>query len=87
MCVVCVCVCMCDLIRRSARVKVCPCTCILYSGIFYFTLGNVSPKFRSKLSSIQLVAIALHSDLSTYGMDAVLKPFTEDVMKLVSNVC
>lgn len=61
--------------------------CHVYSGIFYFTLGNVSPKFRSKLSSIQLVAIALHRDLITYGMDTVLKPFIQDVMKLVSNAC
>ena len=52
----------------------------------YFTLGNVSPKFRSKLSSIQLVAIALHSDLMTYGMDAIIRPFIEDVMQLVSNI-
>jgi hypothetical protein len=57
----------------------------LCPGIFYFTLGNVSPKFRSKLS-IQLVAIDLHSDLMTYGMDAIIRPFIEDVMKLVNNI-
>ena len=52
-------------------------------GIFYFILGNVQPKFRSKLSSIQLVAIVKSTVLSAYGMDAVLRPFVDDLKKLV----
>ena len=52
-------------------------------GIFYFTLGNVQPKYCSKLSTIQLVAIVKHKHLSVYGMDAVLRPFV-DMKKLVS---
>ena len=79
LCVPCVCVCV-SVCMHVIKEK--PVMCI-----FYFTIGNVSPKFRSKLSSIQLVAIALHSDLSTYGMYAILKPFVDDVLKLVSIVC
>lgn len=52
-------------------------------GIFYFTLGNVQPKFRSKLSTIQLVAIVESPVLMSYGMDAVLLPIVNDIKKLV----
>ena len=53
-------------------------------GIFYFTLRNVQPKYRSKLSTIRLVAIVKHKHLSVYGMDAVLRPVVDDMKKLVS---
>ena len=53
--------------------------------MFYFVLGNLSPKYRSKLSAIQLVAIAKQKDLSLYGMDAVLQPFVEHIKRLVRN--
>ena len=44
----------------------------------------MQPKYRSKLSTIQLVAIVKHKHLSMYGMDAVLRPFVDDIKKLVS---
>lgn len=53
------------------------------AGIFYFTLGNLPPKTRSKLSSIYLVTILKHRLLCEYGMDRVLDPFIEDIKKLV----
>ena len=56
---------------------------VMCIGIFYFTLGNVRPKYRSKLSTIQLVAIVKHKYLSAYGMDAVLRPFVDDMKKLI----
>jgi len=56
------------------------------TGIFYFMLGNVPPKFRSKLSAIQLVAIVETPILSIYGMDAVLQPIVDDIKKLVSEL-
>lgn len=52
--------------------------------MFYFVLGNISPKFRSKLSTIQLVAIIETTILKQYGMDAVLQPIVQDIKKLVS---
>ena len=54
--------------------------------MFYFTLGNLSPKFRSKLSAIQLVGIVKTTVLAIYGMDAVLQPIVDDLMKLVGNL-
>lgn len=57
----------------------------MHVGMFYFVLGNMSPKYRSKLSAIQLVAIAKQKDLSLYGMDAVMQPFVKDIKNLVSN--
>ena len=52
--------------------------------MFYFTLGNIPPKERSRLSAIYLVAILKNSLLQKYGMNAALEPFIEDMKKLVS---
>lgn len=60
---------------------------ILSIGMFYFTLGNLLPKYCSKLSAAQVVAIIKTSNLCMYGMDAVLRPFVEDMKKLVWCVC
>ena len=54
------------------------------TGAFYFTLGNISPKYRSRISSIQLVALVNSDHICCYGMDKVLKPIVEDIKKLVS---
>lgn len=54
-------------------------------GIFYFTLGNLRPKYWSRLSAIHLVSLVTHSNLSYYGIDTVLKPFIDDMKKLVSS--
>ena len=42
--------------------------------MIYYTVGNISPKFRSKLAAIRLVAIAKADDIDKYGVDVVLKP-------------
>ena len=52
-----------------------------YLGSFYFTLGNLSPKYRSKLSNIYLLALVKSTFISTYGMDAVLQPFIDMILK------
>ena len=57
--------------------------CVLFLGVFYFTLGNVNPKFRSKLKSIQLAALVRRVHLVKYGMNAVLRPIVDDLKKLV----
>lgn len=56
----------------------------LYTGAFYFTLGNCSPKLRSDLRSIQLVALVKNSLIKKYGMNTVLKPIVKDLKALVS---
>lgn len=57
--------------------------CIHTSGAFYFTIGNCSPRLRSKLRSIQLLALVKSSHIKMYGINAVLKPIVEDLQKLV----
>ena len=56
----------------------------LDTGMFYFHLGNIHPKYRSKLSSIQLLGIVKSKHISEYGIDSILDPFVADVKKLVS---
>lgn len=54
-------------------------------GIFYFTLGNLHPNARSKLSSINLLAIVKEKLVKKYGMDTILKPVVTDIKELVSH--
>ena len=48
------------------------------AGIWYFTLGNVPPKFRSKTKQIQLAAVVKSMYIKKYGVNAVLKPILDD---------
>ncbi len=54
--------------------------------MFYYTLGNINPKYRSKLASIRLLAIAKKSDLSHCGVDAILARLYEYLVKLYNGV-
>ena len=45
-------------------------------------LGNIDPKFRSTLKSIQLLTIANTVYIEKYGIDAILEPFMKDILKL-----
>ena len=48
----------------------------------YYTLGNLSPKYRSQLDAIQLLAIATSPVINKYGIDAILEPFLDDLQFL-----
>lgn len=54
----------------------------------YYTLGNIDPKFRSKLAAIRLIAIATskHVDDCTHGVDIVLERLNEDLQLLYNGV-
>ena len=54
----------------------------IHAGLFYYNLGNLHPKYRSSLDSIQLLAVALVSDIQRYGVDAILEPIVEEVKAL-----
>ena len=58
-----------------------------HTGLFYYNIGNVHPRHRSKLSSIRLLAITNRNHIKTYGMNSILQPIVDDVKKLVSDVC
>ena len=66
--------------------------CILYMivsfslRLFYYSLGNIRPAFRSNLKVIQLIAVVTNPLLSQYGYDKVLEPFIRDANQL-AKVC
>lgn len=51
-------------------------------GAFYFTLGNIEPRYRSKLHVIQLVTLANSSTIKNHGFNAVLQPLVRDLQHL-----
>lgn len=55
-------------------------------GVFYWMLLNVHPAYHSSLHSIQLLAIVKSTHLKIHGMDAVLKPALDDLLKLANEV-
>ena len=52
------------------------------TGFFYYVLGNLSPKLRSSLKAIQLLAVAKCSVISKYGSNSILQSFMEDIRVL-----
>lgn len=52
------------------------------SGLFYYQLGNINPKYRSTLHSIQLLAVVKCSYIDKYGVDVILEPMMEAVKEL-----
>jgi hypothetical protein len=53
-------------------------------AMFYFTLGNIPPCFRSKLSSIFLLAVAKSVDMKKGVLPLLLEDFMESVKALRS---
>ena len=49
---------------------------------FYFTLGNIHPKYRSNLKHIHLSILVYHSLFKQYGASRILEPLISDVQKL-----
>ena len=54
------------------------------AGAFYYILGNVDPRFRSKIHSIQLLILAKYSSVAEFGIDQILEPAVKDIEKLES---
>lgn len=52
----------------------------------YYTLGNINPKYRSKLAAIWLLAMARSADLCQSGVDVILNRIKEDMDALYSGV-
>ena len=48
-------------------------------------LGNLSPRLRSQLKSIQLLAVAKSSVVDKYGVKTLLEPFMQD-LKILEEV-
>ena len=54
----------------------------VYLGLFYYVLGNIHPRLRAGLQTIQLVAVVKSDHIAQYGIDEVLQPFMADIQKL-----
>ena len=50
--------------------------------MFYYTLGNLNPKLRSRHCAVRLLAIVNAKLVRKYGYSAVLKPIIEDLKKI-----
>ncbi len=72
-----------NLILVSACVFIYVC---FYSGLTYYTLGNLHPELRSALCSIQLVSIAKYTTVEKCGYNKLLEPLVDAVLKL-EQVC
>ena len=45
----------------------------------HYQVCNIPPQYRSKLSAIQLAAVALSEDIRTFGYSVILKNFIDDL--------
>ena len=52
--------------------------------MFYYTLGNLNPKLRSKRCAVRLLAIVNGKLVKKYGYNAVLEPILSDIKILES---
>ena len=55
-------------------------------GLFYYTLANLNPWYRSSIRSIQLIAVAKTCDIRQFGIEKLLMPFISGVNEL-AKVC
>ena len=56
----------------------------MHIGLFYYALGNMEPRLRSPLNSIQLVSVVKTCYMDKYGINEILQPFIADVARLES---
>ncbi|XP_037553160.1 uncharacterized protein LOC119429642, partial [Nematolebias whitei] len=54
--------------------------------MIYYTLGNISPKYRSRLAAIRLLVMVKSKDLSRCGIDAIFERIQHDLLKLCDGV-
>ena len=55
-------------------------------GLVYYSLGNLDPRYRSSLKSIQLLSAVKYDIVVKYGIEEILKPTVEAIKKL-EKVC
>ena len=58
--------------------------CIECIGMFYYTLANIPPRYRSSLHVIQLLCVVQTQILQKYTINEILLPFMSDLEKLES---
>ncbi len=60
-------------------------TIFVCTGLFYYMLGNIDPKFRSHADCIQLLAVVRTELITKYGVNKILEPFINNI-KLLEEV-
>lgn len=55
---------------------------ILYVGCYYYTIGNISPMYRSSLKAIFILYLVENPILVDYGHDKILEPAVKDIKQL-----
>lgn len=55
---------------------------VFHLGLVYYLLGNLHPKFRSSLKSIQLLCVARNSIIVKYGIAEIFRPIVEAIQEL-----
>ena len=48
----------------------------------YYTLGNLDPKYRSSLKSIQLLSVVKYTLVVKHGIGKILEPVVEAIKEL-----
>ncbi len=54
--------------------------------MFYYSVGNLDPKFRSKHCAVRLLAIANAALVKKYGIESILQPVIQDLAQLNEGV-
>ncbi len=54
----------------------------VYIGAFYFTIGNLHPKYRQRISNIHLLALVKSLYIKEFGMNTILDLILKDIKKL-----
>lgn len=54
--------------------------------LIYYTLGNINPKYRSRLAAIRLLAMVKSKDLSHCSIDKILERINRDLIELYNGV-
>ena len=52
------------------------------TGLAYYCLGNLHPKYRSSLSCIQLLFVTKYSNIEKYGYNLLFQPTVDAVLEL-----
>ena len=54
--------------------------------MYYYSIANLSPKFRSKHCSVRLLAIVNAKLVKKYGIHSIMNPIIKDLLKLYNGV-
>ena len=54
-----------------------------YTGMFYYMVGNIDPRLRSRLHTIQLMAVTHTQHIDKYGINEILMEESKKLEEVV----